>query len=383
MQTTAAGAAAATPTVPIPLQLPDLPNLPYRPLDPPRPERFGIGLIACGGITRTHLRAYRAAGYRVVALCDPRLEAAEERRRDFYPEAAVLADHRQLLARTDIDVVDIAAHTAYRPALVRAALLAGKHVLSQKPFVHDLDEGRALAALAEERGLRLAVNHNGRWSPPWSWMRLAVAHGLIGRVRSIALQASWDHGWVADRPDFDRMRHVILEDYAIHAFDLVACVMDGRPWRRVSAGTSRAQGQRARPPLLAWSAIEWDDAHAVLHYDAANRQQRRNTLELHGERGILRCAGDRSDPPEVEWIGEHGSALVPLTGSWNPDGFHGTMAELLSAIDGAREAANSARSALRGLELCFAACAAADLRAPVRPGEVTRLQQPHFEEAHR
>jgi predicted dehydrogenase len=44
-------------------------------------------------------------------------------------------------------------------------LRAKKHVLSQKPFVLDLDTGARLADLADEMGVKFAVNQNGRWAP--------------------------------------------------------------------------------------------------------------------------------------------------------------------------------------------------------------------------
>ena len=49
--------------------------------------------------------------------------------------------------------------------MIETALAAGKHVLSQKPFVLDLDDGTRLADLADESGVVLAVNQNGRWAP--------------------------------------------------------------------------------------------------------------------------------------------------------------------------------------------------------------------------
>src|SRR5262245_54570427 len=62
-----------------------LPALPYQPTNP-KSYHPAIGVIGCGGITTHHLRAYVAAGYRVTALCDVVLEAAERRRDEFYPE---------------------------------------------------------------------------------------------------------------------------------------------------------------------------------------------------------------------------------------------------------------------------------------------------------
>ena len=83
------------------------PDLPYRPRDP-RTWRPGIGLIGAGGITFAHLDAYRGAGYRVLAICDQALERAARRRDEFFPAATITADFREVLARPEIEVVDIA-----------------------------------------------------------------------------------------------------------------------------------------------------------------------------------------------------------------------------------------------------------------------------------
>src|SRR5204862_374892 len=74
-------------------------------------------------------------------------------------------EYRQVLKRDDIEVVDIATHPQERLCIVRAAVEAGKHVLSQKPFAIDLDEGRRLVELAKKKNVKLAVNQNGRWAP--------------------------------------------------------------------------------------------------------------------------------------------------------------------------------------------------------------------------
>src|SRR5438445_9977881 len=132
------------------------PELPYLPRDPKR-YRPGIGLIGCGGITESHLRAYRAAGYEVVALCNRTRAKAEARRREFYPRATVYADYRDVLRRDDVEVVDVATHPAERVRIMRDAVGAGKHVLSQKPFVTDLDVGGRLGELADHKSGKLAV----------------------------------------------------------------------------------------------------------------------------------------------------------------------------------------------------------------------------------
>jgi predicted dehydrogenase len=153
----------------------------------------------------------------VLALCDVDLRHAKERRNEFYPRATVMDDYRALLDRADIEVVDIATHPPERPPLIEAALRAGKHVLSQKPFVTDLDVGERLADLADELGLRLAVNQNGRWAPHWSYIRAAVKAGLVGAIEAVHCDVHWDHSWVRGTP-FESIKHLILFEFGIDWF---------------------------------------------------------------------------------------------------------------------------------------------------------------------
>src|SRR5437773_86855 len=105
------------------------PVLPYQPCNP-KTCSPAIGLIGCGGISVQHLNAYRHAGFRVVALCDKTESKARARQAQFYPDAFVTTDYRELLRRAEIEVVDIATHPADRVPLIEDALRAGKHVLS-------------------------------------------------------------------------------------------------------------------------------------------------------------------------------------------------------------------------------------------------------------
>ncbi len=351
----------------------EAPRLPYRPADP-KAYRPKIGLIGCGGITETHLRAYVNAGYDVVALCDRIGDRAEDRRREFYPEASVYADHRELLARDDIDVVDVATHPAERLAVIEAALRSGKHVLSQKPFVTDLDEGERLVALAESVGRKLAVNQNGRWSPHFSYMRRAVESGLIGDVYAAHLGVHWSHDWVAGTP-FDEVRHVVLYDFAIHWFDILSCLMGERAPTRVFASVARAEGQSAKPPLLGQALVEYEGAQATLVFDAFTPHGTLDSTVVVGSKGTLRSTGPDLGSQTVALTTAEGVSTPRLDGKWFPDGFHGTMGELLCAIEEDREPENSARNNLRTLALCFAALRSAETGEPQSPGKVRRLRE--------
>lgn len=347
------------------------PELPYEPRDP-NSYSPGIGLIGCGAITVDHLTAYRAAGYRVVALCDIDLTVARERQQEFYPDAKLYDDIHKLLERDDIELVDIATHPEVRAPLIEAALLAGKHVLSQKPFVLDLAEGRRLVELAEAQGVHLAVNQNGRWAPHFAYLRQAVAAGLLGDPLAFHTAVHWDHSWVAGT-EFEKVKHLILFDFAIHWFDMLNCVMGDAVPRRVSASTARSTQQKIKPHLLAQAQIEYDTAQASLVFDGAVEHGPHDTTYFAGTLGSLRSEGPDHDEQTVTiCVGEQ-SASPQLRGRWFPDGFHGTMGELLCAIEEGREPLHNARENLRSLALCYAAVASAESGQPTEPGTVDSM----------
>lgn len=363
----------AKPAKPQPNRRIAAPVLPYQPRDPQR-YRPRIGLIACGGITASHLTAYRKAGYQVVALCDLIPSRMRRRQKQFYPKADLYRDYRDLLARDDVDVVDVATHPAEREPILQDALNAGKHVLSQKPFVLDLDFGRKLVRLADRKGVKLAVNQNGRWAPHFSYIREAISAGLIGEVIAAHLSVHWSHNWVKGTR-FDKVRHCILYDFAIHWFDILSCFLGGRKARSVYASFTRSPAQTAAPRMLAQAAIEYDGAQASLTFDADVHFGGEDRTYVAGTKGTIVALAARGRGPKVTLFGARGYASPTLRGKWFPDGFHGTMGELLRAIEQRREPSHSARNNLESLALCFAAVASAETHRPVHPGSVRRLEK--------
>jgi predicted dehydrogenase len=346
------------------------PELPYRPR---RPRHYNprIGLIGCGGITKSHLEAYRKMGFDVAALCDVRRESAQERQKDYFPGAVLHTDHRELLDRKDIEVVDIATHPAVRVPQVEDALHAGKHVLSQKPFVLDLEDGERLVALARSKNLKLAVNQNGRWAPYFSYARELVKAGLLGEIASVDMALAWDHTWVKGTP-FERLHHLILYDFAIHWFDMTACLFGHRDARGVFAALDRSPDQSLRPPMNAQAVIPFGDGQATLSFRAHTRHGNAEHLLVTGTKGLYEASGPVCSAHQVRLVTEAGEAHPSLEGSWFPDGMAGTMGELLCAIEEDREPEHSADGNLRSLALCFAALESTRSGRMETPGAICR-----------
>lgn len=322
---------------------------------PPRPRAYRprIGLIGAGGIASAHLDAYRTAGWEVAAICNRSLSRAEARAAEFAPQARVTDRYQDILADPSIDVVDITPHPADRLPILEAALKAGKHVLSQKPFVLDLDQGARLVTLARDQGVKLAVNQNGRWAPHMAWMREAVRAGLVGEVASVHCAVHWNHGWIAGTP-FEKIDDLILFDFGIHWFDFLRSIIGDRG-ESVVAMAAPAPGQTVRAPLMAQVLVRLAQGQASLVFDGATACGPRDTTYIAGTRGALRSDGTDLGQQQVTLTTAAGMARPALKGTWFNDGFRGAMGALLVAIEHDTEPANGAAGNLGSLALTFAA----------------------------
>jgi predicted dehydrogenase len=330
----------------------------------PRDRSVGIGLIGAGGISFAHLDAYRKYGLRVIAICDRHLDRAQARRNAYFPDALATDQVEDLIGRPDIPVLDITVHPEDRVSLMRRALEGGQHVLSQKPFVRDLQAGRDLVALAESRNLQLAVNQNGRWAPHLSYIREAVSAGLIGQPTGVHVAIDWDHTFI-EGTSFANMPFVVLEDFAIHWFDfLVSIIGDGA--ELVFATASRAHGQTIASPLLSQVLVTYPGGQASLAFNGNAAFGASDTTVVIGGRGTLQSAGPDLGRQTVRLYTVEGVAQPELTGQWFNDGFAGSMGALLGAVETGREPIHSARRNLAALRLSQAAIESAMASLPVR-----------------
>ena len=346
------------------------PDLPWQP-PAPRTYQPRIGLIGAGGIASAHLDAYRAAGWTVAAICNRSLSRAEARAAEFAPDARVTDRFEDVLSDPDIDVVDITPHPADRLPILEAALNAGKHVLSQKPFVLDLDQGARLVALAQDNGVKLGVNQNGRWSPHMAYMREAVRAGIIGEVVSAHCAVHWNHGWIAGTP-FEKIEDLILYDFGIHWFDFLHSILGTRA-KSVLSMAARAPGQTARAPLMAQVLVRMDRGQASLVFDGGTPHGPRDTTYVAGTLGSLRSEGPDLGQQEVTLTTAAGFARPALRGNWFNDGFRGAMGALLVAIEDDSEPANGAAENLHSLALAFAAIRSRHTGREVEVGSVRSL----------
>lgn len=341
---------------------------------PPEPQggKPKIGLIGAGGIAEYHLRAYQALGLDVVAICDIDQNRANERAREFYPDAMVTDLPAEVIQREDITVVDVALHPEHRIPILWECLHSGKHVLSQKPFVTDLDVGEELVDFAKLKGVHLAVNQNGRWAPHFAYCRKAVEAGIIGDVSSVDFNLHFDHTWTANTP-FEEIHHLLLYDFGIHWFDIARAFLPGNTCQSVTASVQRNSWQTIKPPFLAQVIADFEGAQVRINLNAHVQFGQQDTTTICGSKGTLRAIGPGLNDQSVHLWTEEGYASPDLKGCWFENGFEGTMGELLQSIEQDRVPINNAKDNLESLAFCFAAMHSADTKKPQKPGSLRKI----------
>ena len=140
-----------------------------------------VGLLGAGAWAKfAHIPGYkRDPRCELVAIADPMIERAQEFAAEF-GIPSVYGSHEELIARTDIDLVDVCTPSATHFELSWAALDAGKHVLCEKPVAYDYTETRRAAAFAKSKGLKTKLGFTFRYSPAMRYMKELIDEGFVG-----------------------------------------------------------------------------------------------------------------------------------------------------------------------------------------------------------
>jgi predicted dehydrogenase len=166
---------------------------------------LGVGIIGVspvwGWAGTAHIPALRALpNYEIRALSARSAESVRAVGQAF-GVSAVFSDHQQLVIQPDIDVVAVTVKVPHHRELVSAALAAGKVVYCEWPLGRDLDDARAMAALATEQGVRTVVGLQARQAPAIEFVQQLLRDGYVGEVLSTTMVGVSIAGGVLVQPN--------------------------------------------------------------------------------------------------------------------------------------------------------------------------------------
>src|SRR5437868_8092668 len=152
---------------------------------------LGVGIIGVspvrGWAATAHIPALRALpNYEVRALSAHSAESARAAG-EVFNVSAVFSNHQELVTQPDIDVVAVTVKVPRHRELVSAALAAGKAVYCEWPLGRDLDDARAMAALAAKQGVHTVVGLQARQAPAIEFVQQLLRDGYVGEVLSTTM----------------------------------------------------------------------------------------------------------------------------------------------------------------------------------------------------
>ena len=287
---------------------------------------LNIGMVGYGFMGRAHSNAWRKVANFFDSGFQPVLKAVAARDRDKAKAFAdnwgyesVETDWRKLVARKDIDAIDICTPNDTHAEIAIAAAEAGKMVLSEKPLARTAKEAEPMVAAVEKAGVANSVWYNYRRIPAVTLIKQIVDEGRLGKI--FHYRASFLQDWTISpdvpqggagtwRLDAAAAGSGVTGDLLAHCID-TAMWINGRI-DRVTAMTETFVKERKHALTGRREKVGIDDAAAVLARYAngslgtfestryARGHKALYTLEINGERGSF--AWDLHDMNRLQWF---------------------------------------------------------------------------------
>ena len=171
-------------------------------------KKYRVGILGCGSVSKFHIEGWKAWPdlASITALCDI-VPSQMERRVKEFPEqcgqAARFTDHREMLAKGNLDIVCVCSFSDKHLEHTSACLASGAHAIMEKPVGYDLEEARRFRHLAYKfPDLKVAVAYSLRYRKAYLDMRSLISSGTLGAI--VTGEVSYSH------PGFGK--HAVVKD---------------------------------------------------------------------------------------------------------------------------------------------------------------------------
>ena len=227
-------------------------------------KKLRVALIGCGSVSNRYLpQLLSSKMIEVVSLCDIKYERAEEQNKKYNVNAQTYPHIDKMLAGVPFDMMVTTTDMQAHGMLNKKAILAGKHVWSEKPMANTYAEGKALLDLAKSKKLRLwgapaVVN-----SPQFAFMSRTIQEGKLGRIASA--HGQYGHTGPTWSAFFYEKGGGSMPDLGVYNMATLTGLLG--PAKSVMAMTSIVNPERTVDDKGKIKVVAEDNAHILLEHD--------------------------------------------------------------------------------------------------------------------
>jgi predicted dehydrogenase len=269
-------------------------------------KKLRVAVIGCGSVSNRYLPQLLSSKYiEVVSLCDSKYERALAQNKEYKVNAQTYPHIDAMLSGVPFDMMVTLTDMQNHGELNKKALLAGKHVWSEKPMANTYAEGKALLDLARSKKLKLwgapaVVN-----SPQFAFMSKQIQEGTLGRIA--AAHGQYGHTGPTWSAFFYEKGGGSMPDLGVYNMATITGLLG--PAKSVMAMTSIVNPERTVDDKGIIQVMAEDNAHVLLEHDkgvishvmcgfnyfdphgheAAN--QSLHSIQIYGDKGNMRLIG--------------------------------------------------------------------------------------------
>jgi predicted dehydrogenase len=269
-------------------------------------KKLRVAIIGCGSVSNRYIpQLLSSKMIEVVSLCDIKYERAVAQNKQYKVNAQTYPHIDAMLKGVPFDMMVTLTDMQNHGELNKKALLAGKHVWSEKPMANTYAEGKALLDLAKSKKLKLwgapaVVN-----SPQFAFMSKQIQQGALGRIA--AAHGQYGHTGPTWSAFFYEKDGGSMPDLGVYNMATLTGLLG--PARSVMAMTSIVNPERTVDDKGKIKVEAEDNAHVLLEHDkgiishvmcgfnyfdphgheAGN--QTLHSIQIYGDKGNMRLIG--------------------------------------------------------------------------------------------
>jgi predicted dehydrogenase len=269
-------------------------------------KKLRVAVIGCGSVSNRYIPQLKSSSMiEVVSLCDIKPQRAIDQNKQYGLNAQTYPNIDAMLAGVTFDMMVTLTDMQVHGALNKKALLAGKHVWSEKPMANTYAEGKALLDLAKSKKLRLwgapaVVN-----SPQFAFMNKMIQEGKLGRVASA--HGQYGHTGPTWSAFFYEKGGGSMPDLGVYNMATLTGLLG--PAKSVMAMTSIVNPERTVDDKGKVKVEAEDNAHVLLEHDKGiishvmcgfnyfdphgheAKGQQLHSIQIYGDYGNMRLIG--------------------------------------------------------------------------------------------